>query len=311
MASGSQPYPIGEIEFSKISRMESKSSISLLQTMYVSNYGSYTCSICLDPIIPSSREYTIWHCLECYNVYHIHCVKAWAAASSQNPTILSLLALPKWKCPNCAVECQKPKATCWCGKSSIGLPYISPGRPNSCPNTCDKAGVCPHREEKICLNPCHPGPCDIPCSTTCGGLPVIPRSTNCWSRFWTRVRGRKRGSVRKILLYFTALAMIYSGLGVLLSYHIPWWSKPFKYHGFSIRGGMGEQICLGLSIVPFIFSVCSLLLLLYKGIADLFMSTLNLDSVDTKPSRKCLTKFCGGLFLALICVGIFILPFLG
>jgi hypothetical protein len=107
------------------------------------------------------------------------------------------------------------------------------------------------------------------------------------------------------------LAIIYAALGILLSYHIPWWSKPFKYPRFSSNGGVGEEIFLIIFGTFLGFGVIILLILLYGGVADFFISTLKLDSVDTKPSRKLLTKFWGGLLLALICVGIFALPFVG
>lgn len=193
----------------------------------------------------------------------------------------------------------------------MGLPYISTGRPNACPETCSKAGVCPHGQEKLCLKLCHPGPCDIPCSTSCGGRPFIPKLPTCWNRFWTRVHERERRSARNFLLFFTVLAIIYAALGILLSYHIPWWSKPFKYPGFSSSGAVGEEIFLTIFGIFGGFGVIILLILLYGVVADFFISTLNLDSVDTKPRRKLLTKFWSGLLLTLICLGIFALPFVG
>ncbi|KAH8786210.1 hypothetical protein BGZ57DRAFT_818243 [Hyaloscypha finlandica] len=126
--------------------------------------GNYTCSICLDPITPgNANEHSIWHCPECYNVNHFRCAKSWAEASSRNAILSALLALGKWKCPSCAVECPEPKAQCWCQKRSFGLlDPLSSERPNACLDTCDRASTCPHGERKPCLKLCHPGPCNVP-----------------------------------------------------------------------------------------------------------------------------------------------------
>jgi hypothetical protein len=256
-------------------------------------------------------EYSIWHCRECYNVYHFRCVKVWSESASRNQTVRTLLALPKWKCPSCSVECHDPKPTCWCGKHTFGVRDASSGRPNACLNICDRVGVCSHGAAKSCHKPCHPGPCKINCSAACDGLPVVPKSPTCWSRLCTRVREREQGSIRTLVFYFMTVAIIYGLFGVLLSYHIRWWTKPFKYPLFSTFNGKFEVVCLILGGNLVLAGVAVLLVQLFNGTSHILISTLNLDSVETKRSRKIVTKFFGGLFLAAFFFAIFALPFLG
>lgn len=84
---------------------------------------------------------------------------------------------------------------------------------------------------------------------------------------------------------------------------------PYKYPHFD---DLGETLGLTMGgtwlyLIPSIvyFSI------LFLGPYEFMVSTLNLDSIDTKPGRKTLTKYFGAIFLALMFIGLWALPIIG
>lgn len=156
---------------------------------YKADFSSYECSICSDTIVPeNTREYVIWHCLDCYNIFHLQCVRTWAQSSGTN------FPFQQWKCPCCLVIQEGvPRGTCWCGKASFNFHSIGRDNPNSCLGPCQRIVECPHgNPTEICEKLCHPGPCNSPCTAECPNPealrpdPVPLRQPNCWQR----LRGR-------------------------------------------------------------------------------------------------------------------------
>jgi hypothetical protein len=274
---------------------------------------SYTCSICLDPITKgSTSEYSIWHCLACYNVTHFRCAKSWAETSSRNAILSTSLTLGKWKCPSCAVECSEPRARCWCQKHSFGfLGHLLSDRPNACFDTCDRASTCPHGEEKPCLRLCHPGPCNVPCSPSCGG-PAVHSTPEPWYRFRTRIRQLPPSSCGILISLFLLIILIYGLLGILLHFHLGWWTKPFKYPGFTDDVKSGEVLGLVMfGIFVILPGTVLILCAFYEMMAHVIVTALNLDATETKPTCKFATKIFCGILLTVICGGIFVLPIIG
>lgn len=314
MTFGSQLCLIAEGELWKISATKSKTYMLSLRTNFCTDQISYTCSICVEPIIQGSTyEYSMWHCLNCYNVNHFRCAKSWADASNRSVMLSAFLVQGRWKCPNCAVECAAPKARCWCQKQPFGvLGSLSNAKPNACLDTCDRAGTCPHGEKKPCLKLCHPGPCNVPCSPSCTNLPVILPTPTRWNHFCERVQLRRQGTFRVILSLLMLLIFIYGLLGIWLYFHIMWWTKPFKYPGFSESARLGEFMsCLMLGIFVVMPAVITILTQLFKIMTDFLAGVLNLDSQRTGCDRKIVIQFFGGLLLLLIFAGVGILPILG
>jgi hypothetical protein len=272
------------------------------------------CSICLDSVTHGNTyEYSLWHCLSCYTVTHFRCAKSWAQASSRTAFLSSIRCLENWKCPSCSNESLEPKARCWCQKYSFRLlGPLNNERPNACLDICDRAGTCEHGEENSCMKVCHPGPCHIPCKPSCAGRPVLPPAPTGWNRFCARIQQRRAGSVRRLILLFSLLFIIYALLGVWLHYHIQWWSKPFKYPQLGACHIIAENLVLsflGLFVILPLNGV--LLASLFLDLGSFFSVVFNLDSRETKPRRKATIKFFGRLLLFSIALGIWMLPILG
>ncbi|KAE8446968.1 hypothetical protein EG329_011450 [Mollisiaceae sp. DMI_Dod_QoI] len=254
--------------------------------------SSYECAICADNVTPADiQNYRLWHCLECYQIYHFECVKA-----------INSSLLANWRCPTCrANQTRLNRPTCWCG-----------GRPNACTGYCVRRGSCPHGEYKTCPKMCHPGPCNVPCSDQCATRPRPERrEPNCWDRFCDRWQRNSKGCWTKITFLFTVLALVYVLLGVLLVYHIKWWTQPYHYPSFDSQYGFLEFLILMIGGIILLFGIYMLLLGIWTGLGELLIAALNLDSLDTKRRRKKAIKFWGGLLMLVIFIGILSLPFLG
>ncbi|KAF2157734.1 hypothetical protein K461DRAFT_284239 [Myriangium duriaei CBS 260.36] len=128
-------------------------------------HGHYECPICTSEVQRNSK---VWSCHTCWTVFHLACVKKWAAnegsAAARRQSLSNGETPPprQWRCPGCNLpKDEQPKAyTCWCGKETdprppTGIP------PHSCGNSCGKERVkkCPHP----CQLTCHAGPCP-PCT---------------------------------------------------------------------------------------------------------------------------------------------------
>lgn len=113
--------------------------------------GVYECMVCCDRI---KQHHAIWSCVNCYNCFHLGCIKKWAKSSSGDSG---------WRCPACQAATPKvPNAyLCFCGK--LREPeWNRRDTPHSCGEVCGrgrKIDWCNHK----CNILCHPGPCP-PCT---------------------------------------------------------------------------------------------------------------------------------------------------
>lgn len=114
---------------------------------------SYECMICMNFI---RRRQSIWHCEECYALFHLDCISKWSKnsmeeARSQRQSILPQKApLDGWRCPHCNKVHREhegpPISRCFCGKVTNPEfnPYITP---HSCGDLCGRMRIgtdCPH-----------------------------------------------------------------------------------------------------------------------------------------------------------------------
>ena len=127
--------------------------------------GEAECMVCLDKIKPKNAT---WDCHQCYQVFHIHCIKKWGKSQEDEGL----------RCPGCQKIWPRPKAyRCFCRKL-LDPAYNRNDTPHSCGEVCGKALKlknysytaekvttealdCPHK----CLELCHPGPCP-PCTAS-------------------------------------------------------------------------------------------------------------------------------------------------
>ncbi|KAH6683978.1 hypothetical protein B0J14DRAFT_465718 [Halenospora varia] len=173
--------------------------------------GNYLCSICTEPVLTgNTREYSMWHCVQCYNVFHFRCVKAWADASGT----MGVLGYKSWKCPYCQHQYEKiPSASCWCGKESFDLNVAAAGKPNACLKTCERSGVCKHGNASLCSKKCHPGPCMWKCTAICDQLPARPiKPPGMISRFRKRFKERPKGKLPGVIAMFAIICAVYTAL---------------------------------------------------------------------------------------------------
>lgn len=127
--------------------------------------GEAECMVCLDKIKPKNAT---WDCQQCYQVFHIHCIKKWGKSHDVGDGL---------RCPGCQKIWQMPKSyQCFCRKR-LEPTYDRNEIPHSCGEICGKElrksrdqyskakpsseVECPHK----CLELCHPGPCP-PCSAS-------------------------------------------------------------------------------------------------------------------------------------------------
>lgn len=129
--------------------------------------GKIECMICYDSV---NRTAPVWSCSQCYNIFHLPCIRKWARAPISNDLTVSSSGTGEanWRCPGCQtaqmISANELRYYCFCGQ--VEEPqldyYITPhscGGP--CKKTLDKSrnGQCQHH----CTMQCHPGPCP-PCT---------------------------------------------------------------------------------------------------------------------------------------------------
>lgn len=125
---------------------------------------TYDCIICFSAVLRKDR---VWSCLKCYRVYHLHCVRKWAAAAAGVGTAIE--SHEAWRCPGCQnVHDGVPSTSfCFCGKTRDPTWRPNGPPPHTCGELCSKtrdvvgmagAAACTH----TCSIPCHAGPCP-PC----------------------------------------------------------------------------------------------------------------------------------------------------
>ncbi|CAL1281044.1 unnamed protein product [Larinioides sclopetarius] len=125
------------------------------------NKGDYECLVCCDRIRVKDQ---IWHCLNCYHVFHLRCIRKWArspAASVPNEG---------WRCPACQNLTPKIPFDYFCFCGSHNNPDVNYHlTPHTCGEICGRNPPdCSHP----CKELCHPGPCP-PCSV------VVQKSCAC------------------------------------------------------------------------------------------------------------------------------------
>lgn len=117
--------------------------------------GETECMVCLDRV---KQQHATWDCKNCYQIFHIHCIKKWAKTA--------VAESGGWRCPGCqsVSSCVPKEYLCFCRK--LKDPEWNRNEclvPHSCGEVCGRAlgaGVnCPHK----CLDLCHAGPCP-PCA---------------------------------------------------------------------------------------------------------------------------------------------------
>ncbi|XP_069161853.1 LOW QUALITY PROTEIN: protein shuttle craft [Procambarus clarkii] len=113
--------------------------------------GTYECMVCCDRI---KQQHAIWPCVNCYNCFHLGCIKKWAKTSTGDSG---------WRCPACQGSTPKvPNAyRCFCGKMREPE-WNRRDMAHSCGEVCGRSRKiewCKHK----CNILCHPGPCP-PCS---------------------------------------------------------------------------------------------------------------------------------------------------
>lgn len=110
--------------------------------------GSYECANCLEAI---RQEAATWHCVGCYRVFHMGCIKKWAQQEESGEG-------RSFRCPHCQAP-QKPVSRYRCFCLKVQDPKYDPmlSCPHTCGGTCSRkrGDGCPHP----CPNQCHPGPC--------------------------------------------------------------------------------------------------------------------------------------------------------
>ncbi|EGG05547.1 uncharacterized protein MELLADRAFT_48728, partial [Melampsora larici-populina 98AG31] len=156
-------------------------SLSARLTLELST-SAYECLICFSTV---SRFQPIYHCKNCFAIFHLRCSSEWASRSET--------ARGCWRCPGCqhshiGQESVPTTYKCWCGKvehpkrghhkqEGGGRPKAS--IPHGCGMSCGKliAEGCTH----ACSLECHPGSCP-PCSavikTACYCLKTV-RTIRC------------------------------------------------------------------------------------------------------------------------------------
>eukprot|EP00048_Salpingoeca_helianthica_P009501 m.136096 g.136096 ORF g.136096 m.136096 type:complete len:954 (+) comp14883_c8_seq2:2459-5320(+) len=126
---------------------------------------TYDCIICFSAVLRKDRT---WSCVKCSRVYHLHCVRKWAAASAGVGTSGSTDNNEAWRCPGCQHVHNSIPSTyfCFCGKTKEPSWRPNGPPPHTCGELCGKSreaavNACTH----TCHIPCHAGPCP-PCPVT-------------------------------------------------------------------------------------------------------------------------------------------------
>lgn len=254
----------------------------------------------------------MWHCADCYNVFHFRCIRTWAMTNSSY-ILHGFRRYPVWKCPYCLViHGENPKATCWCGKQPFDPCNPRSDIPNACPSQCGKTGMCKHENRtEPCMNRCHPGPCNWPCKAICADLPAdyVPKKPNAWGRFRRRWQQRKRGTVTCALGWTICVAGAYSFIIKFTLQHIKWWTQPYNFKYFTEV--LSDYECLALLLVGMLvcFPVVTITIVVWlSAVGGLLNTLLNLDNRETKEKLKSWTQGLGKVFLGLIAVAFIVIP---
>jgi hypothetical protein len=252
----------------------------------------------------------MWHCGECYHVFHFSCANTWA---QQIGHLRLMNGTFYWKCPHCTSNVYKmPKIACWCGK---GNPREHPLAtvPNSCSGFCNKKGSCRHGNRVFCGKVCHPGPCERPCTSKCEDAAIPEPPQTSWARFKEKLRPGRIEEFKNLLCATICLIVSYVVIGTLTVMHTNWYAKPYLYPSFLERFSTAESIMSGLFCIFYVILAAPLLgiyfLCVHKFFGGIFES--NNASVDT--ARPC-SRFCKNfmpLCFFVMLLTVYILPIIG
>ncbi|GBM55473.1 Transcriptional repressor NF-X1 [Araneus ventricosus] len=125
------------------------------------NKGDYECLVCCDRIRVKDQ---IWHCLNCYHVFHLRCIRKWARSPAAS------VPDEGWRCPACQNLTSKVPFDYFCFCGAHKNPDVNYHlTPHTCGEICGRNPPdCSHP----CKELCHPGPCP-PCSV------VVQKSCAC------------------------------------------------------------------------------------------------------------------------------------
>lgn len=212
-----------------------------------------------------------------------------------------------------------PEASCWCGKERFNIHNME--NPNACLNTCGRHSQCPHGyPAERCQKTCHPGPCSPSCKANCpkpaahvaaGSGPNGPKQPSSWKRCRERFSRRTPGTVSALIACFVVLAVIYAFIAVLTSFHIRWWTQPYRFPRFLEQFSEAEGFALILGGLIVTVAVFLLLMAFFTGFAILVNDSLNLNSRVSRPGHKFATQIFGVVFMLVLSAGIIALPIIG
>ena len=121
------------------------------------------CLICVSNI---RNDSPIWSCDNCYNIFHLGCIKKWSNLHTGANDVDKLKM--NSRCPTCQKELDISKKSlnyrCFCDKESNPW-YIRNRTPHSCGEICSRPNKTNPKCQHRCALPCHPGPCP-PCEAT-------------------------------------------------------------------------------------------------------------------------------------------------
>ena len=107
------------------------------------------------------------------------------------------------------------------------------------------------------------------------------------------------------------LAVIYFLIAVLTSFHIQWWTQPYRFPRFVEQFSEAEGLALILGVPIVMMAVFLLLIVFFTGFAILVNDSLDLNSRASRPGRKFATQFFGVIFMSVLFAGIIALPIIG
>ncbi|KAI1299236.1 Transcriptional repressor NF-X1 [Halotydeus destructor] len=125
---------------------------------------AYECMVCCEEIKARS---SVWSCSNCYNIFHLKCIKQWAESSGQAESRSEAAQAPGWRCPACqhVLDRIPERYLCFCGRRHNPPMSHEPSSgpvPHSCGKKCSREKeACRH----ACPLNCHPGPCP-PCQVS-------------------------------------------------------------------------------------------------------------------------------------------------
>lgn len=222
----------------------------------------------------------MYHCRDCFNVFHLRCIKAWAQQRmGRNP-----LSFQTWPCPMCKCESDRiPQISCWCGKSKVST---------ECASTCEVLGDCLHGKLKKCIKDCHPGPCEYHCESSCANLQVreINKPPTAWENIRRRWRSAPLTLKKKVTSLGSLLAVILISTQIYCYFFARWNVMPYRYLGFGRKYGFVMELATFIGGIFFTMCLGLLSLQVFEASHRLFCHALDLKDLSTNRGRKLFTS---------------------